>query len=61
MSDAVAIISQHLNADPLPPSRHVPELSAALDFVQKGYDADLGTVRMGVRDFDPLLAEEIVL
>ena len=29
--DAVAIISQHLNSDPLPPSRHVPELPPALD------------------------------
>jgi predicted ATPase len=29
--DAVAIISQHLNASPVPPSRHVPELPGALD------------------------------
>ena len=29
--DAVAIISQHLNADPVPPSRHNPELPRALD------------------------------
>src|SRR5829696_7058432 len=31
--DAVAIISQHLNAAPVPPSRHVAEVSAALDLV----------------------------
>ena len=29
--DAVAIIGQHLNARPVPPSRHRPELSAAID------------------------------
>jgi len=29
-----------------------PALAAALDFVEKGFDADLGLVRMGVRDFD---------
>jgi class 3 adenylate cyclase len=29
--DAVAIISQHLNADPVPPSRHNPDLPRALD------------------------------
>ncbi|MFE8604556.1 RHS repeat-associated core domain-containing protein [Archangium violaceum] len=32
-----------------------PDLSAALDYVQKGYDADLGLIRMGVRDYDPKL------
>ncbi|MCP3098848.1 hypothetical protein LZ198_08170 [Myxococcus sp. K15C18031901] len=30
-----------------------PTGSAALDFVEKAYDADLGFVRMGVRDYDP--------
>ncbi len=30
-----------------------PELAAIVDFVQKGYDADLGVVRMGVRDYAP--------
>jgi RHS repeat-associated protein len=34
-----------------------PDLSAALDYVEKGYDADLGTVRMGARDYDPLLGQ----
>jgi eukaryotic-like serine/threonine-protein kinase len=29
--DAVAIIGQHLNADPVPPSRHVPEVPRPLD------------------------------
>jgi RHS repeat-associated protein len=29
-----------------------PQLAAALDYVEKGYDADLGLVRMGVRDYD---------
>ena len=31
--DAVAIIGQHLSADPVAPSRHRPEISAALDGV----------------------------
>ena len=30
-----------------------PEQSAAIDYVEKGYDADLGLVRMGVRDYEP--------
>lgn len=30
-----------------------PSMAAALDYVEKGYDADLGLVRMGVRDYDP--------
>ncbi|WNG30976.1 hypothetical protein F0U62_48390 [Cystobacter fuscus] len=32
-----------------------PALSAVIDYVQKGYDADLGLIRMGVRDYDPKL------
>jgi RHS repeat-associated protein len=35
------------------PSR--PSLSPILDYVARGYDADLGTVRFGVRDYDPHL------
>jgi RHS repeat-associated protein len=34
-----------------------PGLSAALDFVEKGLDPDLGTVRMGLRDYDPYLGQ----
>ena len=30
-----------------------PAMAAALDYVEKGYDADLGLVRMGARDYDP--------
>ncbi|MCP3139896.1 RHS repeat-associated core domain-containing protein [Pyxidicoccus xibeiensis] len=30
-------------------------VSAALDYAERGYDSDLGTVRMGVRDYDPYL------
>lgn len=30
-----------------------PQLAAAVDYVQRGYDADLGTVRMGARDYAP--------
>ncbi|WP_224366958.1 RHS repeat-associated core domain-containing protein [Hyalangium versicolor] len=30
-----------------------PTSAAALDYVEKAYDADLGMVRMGVRDYDP--------
>jgi RHS repeat-associated protein len=30
-----------------------PSVSAAIDYAQRGYDADLGLVRMGVRDYDP--------
>ncbi len=32
-----------------------PDLAAALDYVRQGYDKDLGTLRMGVRDYDPAL------
>ncbi|WP_205525547.1 RHS repeat-associated core domain-containing protein [Pyxidicoccus trucidator] len=32
-----------------------PEDSAVMDFVERSYDADLGLVRMGVRDYDPEL------
>ncbi|ATB30281.1 RHS repeat-associated core domain-containing protein [Melittangium boletus] len=32
-----------------------PVLSAVIDYVQKGYDGDLGLIRMGVRDYDPKL------
>ncbi|MCP3143031.1 RHS repeat-associated core domain-containing protein [Pyxidicoccus xibeiensis] len=31
------------------------DTAAALDFVERSYDADLGLVRMGVRDYDPAL------
>ncbi|WP_428266729.1 RHS repeat-associated core domain-containing protein [Haliangium sp.] len=34
-----------------------PDLSAALDFIEKAYDADLGVVRLGVRDYDPALSQ----
>ena len=30
-----------------------PDAAGAIDYVEKGYDADLGLVRMGVRDYDP--------
>jgi len=30
-----------------------PAMAAAIDYVEKGFDADLGLVRMGVRDYDP--------
>ncbi len=33
------------------------DLFAALDYVEKGYDADLGTIRMGVRDYDPYISQ----
>lgn len=32
-------------------------LSEAFDYAEKGYDPDLGTVRMGVRDYDPKLGQ----
>ncbi len=32
-----------------------PSSSAAIDYVEKGYDADLGLIRMGVRDYDASL------
>ncbi len=32
-----------------------PSTAAVLDYVRQGYDADLGLVRMGVRDYDPEL------
>ena len=34
-----------------------PATSPALDYVEKGYDADLGFVRMGVRDYDPFISQ----
>ena len=34
-----------------------PRLTAALDYVEKAYDADLESVRMGARDFDPYLGQ----
>jgi RHS repeat-associated protein len=34
-----------------------PELAAALDYAQAGYDADLEVVRLGVRDLDPYLGQ----
>jgi RHS repeat-associated protein len=34
-----------------------PDVAAALDYVEKGFDTDLGTVRMGARDYDPYLAQ----
>jgi RHS repeat-associated protein len=30
-----------------------PDLAIVLDYVQQGFDTDLGVVRMGVRDYDP--------
>jgi RHS repeat-associated protein len=38
----------------------VPSGAAALDYVKQGYDADLGLVRMGVRDYDPALGRFLV-
>ncbi|WNG50642.1 hypothetical protein F0U60_45830 [Archangium minus] len=32
-----------------------PDSSAALDYVEKGFDADLGLIRMGVRDYDAFI------
>ncbi|EPX55090.1 hypothetical protein D187_009596 [Cystobacter fuscus DSM 2262] len=32
-----------------------PDIAAIVDYVQKGYDADLELVRMGVRDYDPMI------
>ena len=32
-------------------------LAEALDYAHRGYDPDLGSVRMGVRDYDPELGE----
>ncbi|GMU02759.1 hypothetical protein KH5H1_68790 [Corallococcus caeni] len=34
-----------------------PDMSPAIEFVQKGYDADLGLIRMGVRDYDATLGQ----
>ncbi|RKG65420.1 hypothetical protein D7V80_23335 [Corallococcus sp. CA054B] len=34
-----------------------PDVSPAIEFVQKGYDADLGVIRMGVRDYDATLGQ----
>ncbi|HMI88066.1 MAG TPA: RHS repeat-associated core domain-containing protein [Polyangiaceae bacterium] len=34
-----------------------PDLAQALDYVAKGYDADLGLIRMGARDYDPFIGQ----
>jgi len=34
-----------------------PDLAEAFAYVEKGYDPDLGVVRMGVRDYDPALSQ----
>ncbi len=39
-------------------ARH-PSIAPALDYVEKGYDPDLGLVRMGVRDYDPFTSQFI--
>lgn len=36
-----------------------PDVAAAVDYAAKGWDADLGVVRMGVRDYDPATARFI--
>ena len=33
-----------------------PDVAAALDYALSGWDADLGVVRMGARDYDPAIA-----
>ncbi len=43
--DAVSIISQHLSADPVPPSRHNPDVPEALDRVVLGLLAKRGEER----------------
>ena len=32
-----------------------PQVAAAVDYVQRGFDQDLGLVRMGERDYDPFI------
>ncbi len=34
-----------------------PAVAAAVDYAEKGFDPDLGTVRMGIRDYDPDLGQ----
>lgn len=34
-----------------------PDLAEILDYAERGYDVDVGVVRMGVRDYDPLLGQ----
>lgn len=44
-------------ADTFGTRRRSPAFRHVVDFAEKGFDADLGTVRMGVRDYDPALGE----
>jgi RHS repeat-associated protein len=37
-----------------------PDISAAIDYVEKGFDSDLGTVRMGVRDYDAKINQFLI-
>ncbi|AKF03565.1 FG-GAP-like repeat-containing protein [Sandaracinus amylolyticus] len=46
-----------VDASPYGVRRDRTDLSVALDYVEHGYDADLGTVRIGARDYDPMLGE----
>lgn len=54
------LLKDSAGANPATPygvrARRLPE-SAALDYIERGYDADLGTVRFGVRDYDPKLGQ----
>jgi RHS repeat-associated protein len=43
-------------ASPFGDRANHPSVAAAIDYAAKGYDADLGVVRMGVRDYDPTLS-----
>jgi RHS repeat-associated protein len=43
-------------ASPFGDRANHPDIAAAIDYAAQGYDADLGVVRMGVRDYDPTVS-----
>jgi RHS repeat-associated protein len=48
------------NASPFGDRDVHPVMAAAIDYVEKGWDADLGLVRMGMRDYDPAISSFMV-
>jgi RHS repeat-associated protein len=47
----------YLSATPYGVRTMHPESAEAIDFAANGFDSDLGLVRMGVRDYDPLIGQ----
>lgn len=48
---------QRAEASPYGVRAERPPIARAIDYAASGYDADLGAIRMGVRDYDPALGQ----